>query len=239
MVRVMSVTGIVIERRFCGPPASGNGGYCAGLLAERISGAVEVTLRVPPPLEQTLQLEHDAENARLLSGEQVIAEARGTSLVLDVPPAPSFEAAEACVSRFAGWNRHVFPTCFVCGPQRAAGDGLRIFPGPTADTALVAAPFVPDRSLAGPAGGVQPALVWAALDCPGYFAAASGEEAVLGRMTAQLVRVPAIGERCVVIGWSLGREGRKISAGTALFDDTGTLLGCARQTWVTLQRRPA
>lgn len=232
----MSVSEVAIARRYCGPPVSGNGGYCAGLLAERIDGAVEVTLRLPPPLEQTLQLEHDGESARLLNGEQVIAEARATSLALDVLPAPSFAAAQACVARYAGWSRHVFPTCFVCGPQRAEGDGLRIFPGPSEDAALVAAPFVPDRSLAGPAGSVQPALVWAALDCPGYFAAASGEEAVLGRMTARLVRAPAIGERCVVVGWSLGREGRKSAAGTALFDEAGALLGCARQTWIALQR---
>jgi hypothetical protein len=45
--------------------------------------------------------------------------------------------------------------------------------------------------------------------------------------------VPA-GERFVVIGWSLGREGRKIHAGTALFDAHGTLRGSARQTWIAV-----
>ena len=184
-----------------------------------------------------LQLEHDADGARLLRGEQVIAEARPTSLTLEPPPAPSFAEAEECVAHFAGWKAHVYPTCFVCGTERAEGDGLRIFPGPTADHSEVAAPFVPDRSLAGAGGSVRPALVWAALDCPGYFAAAGGEEAVLGRITAELVRLPAIGERCVVVGWSLGREGRKIFAGTALFDESGALLGSARQTWIALRPR--
>ena len=231
----MPVSEIAIARRFCGPPTTGNGGYCAGVLAEALNAAVEVTLRVPPPLEQPLQLEHDAVSARLLHGDQLIADARVTSFTLDVPPPPSFADAEACVTRFAGWKRHVFPTCFVCGPQRGEGDGLRIFPGPTTDAALVAAPFVPDASLVGSDNRVPPALVWAALDCPGYFAAASGERAVLGRMSAQLDRLPKVGERCVVIGWALGREGRKISAGTALFDETGVVLGRARQTWITLQ----
>ena len=54
-------TDLTVPRRFCGPPGSGNGGYTAGLLAERVQGgtahavshapgcpAVEVTLRQPP-----------------------------------------------------------------------------------------------------------------------------------------------------------------------------------------------
>ena len=39
---------IRIDRRFCGPPDSGNGGYVAGLLARELGGSdVPVTLRLP------------------------------------------------------------------------------------------------------------------------------------------------------------------------------------------------
>ena len=31
--------------------------------------------------------------------------------------------------RYAGADDHPFPGCFVCGPDRAEGDGLRLFPG--------------------------------------------------------------------------------------------------------------
>lgn len=235
-LRPMAETEVVIARRFCGPPNSGNGGYCAGLLAERIAGAAEVTLRSPPPLERPLQLAYEQSSAALRSGEQLIADARATSLELEAPRPPSFAAAQACVARFAGWKTHVFPRCFVCGTERAEGDGLRIFPGATDEGDAVAAPFVPDQSLADPATGrLQLAHAWAALDCPGYFAAAAGEEAVLGRISVQLTRLPAIGEQCVVVGWALGREGRKISAATALYDQAGELLGCARQTWIALR----
>jgi hypothetical protein len=44
---------ITIARRFRGPPNSGNGGYVCGMLARYITGAAEVTLRAPPPLETT------------------------------------------------------------------------------------------------------------------------------------------------------------------------------------------
>ena len=46
---------IRIDRRFRGPPDSGNGGYVAGLLAKALGGSgVEVTLRAPPPLDRDI-----------------------------------------------------------------------------------------------------------------------------------------------------------------------------------------
>ena len=48
------MTSVVIEKRFCGPPNSGNAGYVCGMLARHITGAAEVTLRAPPPLETEL-----------------------------------------------------------------------------------------------------------------------------------------------------------------------------------------
>jgi hypothetical protein len=47
---------ITIDRRFCGPPNSGNGGYVCRLLAAHIDGGAKITLRVPPPLEQRLDI---------------------------------------------------------------------------------------------------------------------------------------------------------------------------------------
>jgi hypothetical protein len=41
---------LVIAPRFCGPPDSGNGGYVCGLIAGRLDGQAEITLRAPPPL---------------------------------------------------------------------------------------------------------------------------------------------------------------------------------------------
>jgi hypothetical protein len=225
---------VIVARRFRGPPASGNGGYCCGLLAQRMAGAVEVTLRAPPPLDRTLGIDCDAGGCALRDGAQLIGQARAAALELDLPEPPSFEQAERCAARFTGFRSHVFPECFTCGPSRAEGDGLRIFTGPSDDGSYVAAPWVPDDSLT-EHGVVAAPIVWAALDCPGYFAAASGLNALLGRMTGQLVRLPRAGERCVVIGWGLGREGRKIQAATALFDEQRRLIGSARQTWIALE----
>ncbi|HEY3498111.1 MAG TPA: hypothetical protein VGK73_25610 [Polyangiaceae bacterium] len=224
---------VVIAGRFCGPPQSGNGGYSSGLVAREFEGAVEVTLRKPPPLDRALALRRDAVLA-LCDGDEIVAEARPATLELTVPDPPSFDDAVVASRTYRGFEQHSFPTCFVCGPGRAAGDGLRIFPGRASDSRLVAAPWVPDASLAAPDGCVAPEFLWASLDCPGYFGAAPEElpRALLGRMTAELTGSVAPGERCVVIGWRLGLEGRKLHAASALFGADGTLRGKARQTWI-------
>ena len=51
-------------------------------------------------------------------------------------------------------------------------------------------------------------------------------------MTARVERVPDVGEELVVASWPLGEDGRKLYAGTALFDTGGELLALARQTWI-------
>jgi hypothetical protein len=224
----------VIAGRFRGPPTSGNGGYSCGVVADRIAGPAEVTLRRPPPLDEPLAIE-ETDTVRLLQGDTLIAEGRAATLTLDVPDAPSFEEARARVARYVGFQSHPFPTCFVCGPERTEGDGLRIFPGSLEAAGLVAAPWIPHAADADDRGHVLRPIVWAALDCPGYFGAAAGKMALLGRMTAEVRPDVPVGERCVVIGWKLGEEDRKIHAGTALLSASGEILGRARQTWIVLK----
>ncbi|MGB5268855.1 MAG: hypothetical protein WBN30_19845, partial [Polyangiales bacterium] len=104
---------------------------------------MEVTLLKPPPLEVVLRIEHDDEGAQLLHDEAEIAKARPAELDLAIPSAPSFEEAVTLSSKFAGFEAHAFPTCFVCGPERDQGDGLCIFPGRASPEAPVAAAWTP------------------------------------------------------------------------------------------------
>ena len=213
---------VLIESRFRGPPGSANGGYTCGLLAALVGEPAEVTLRLPPPLDVAMRFD----DGRLLDGDRVVAEARRVEgLALEVPAPPSLEEAERASERYTGFEDHEFATCFVCGPARDDGDALRIFAGPLGD-GRVAASWTPRES--------RRELVWASLDCPGAFAAGfSGRGALLlGRLTAEVLRVPAVGEVCAVLGWPLGEDGRKRYAGTALFSAGGELLGRARAVWI-------
>ena len=53
------MTSLLVPSAFNGPPTSGNGGWSAGALTALLGGSslgrtVEVTLRLPPPLETEL-----------------------------------------------------------------------------------------------------------------------------------------------------------------------------------------
>jgi hypothetical protein len=217
---------VVIERRYRGPLDSANGGYAAGVVASRLGGPAEVTLRLPPPLERPLELRREGERVLLYDGENLVAEAIPGDPELEAPVPPAPAEAEAAGAGVGSFGPPQFAECFVCG-VRDDGTGLGIHPGPVPGRGgLVATTWV--------ASDVSVPVVWASIDCPGAYAA--GEigrgEPVLGRMTARIERLPAEGERCVVVGWPLGDEGRKLYAGTALYGDDGALLALARQVWI-------
>jgi hypothetical protein len=216
---------ITFSRHYRGPLTSANGGYACGRLAAFVDAEeVEVTLRLPPPLDRPLAVEVDGDQARLLDGDALVAEARPAPVAVEAPAPVSVEdAAESRDRHVRGWSP-AFNECFVCGVR---DDGLQIRVGPVAGREpLHASPIALPESL--------PDIVWAAIDCPGAYAVgAEGRgDIVLGRMTARVNRVPYAGEECVVASWPLGEDGRKLFAGTALFDAGGELLALARQVWI-------
>jgi acyl-coenzyme A thioesterase PaaI-like protein len=231
-----------IERRFRGPPESGNGGYVAGLVAAALGGSsCTVTLKSPPPIDRDLVLKTDERKAVLLDDESIVLTASRETVDIDVPPPPSLAEARDAEPRFIGQSNHIFPGCFVCGPERDSGDGMRIFPGQLHDQLRqVAATWTPEDTFADDEGFVRPEFIWAALDCPGYFAAAADAGmALLGRMSAVLHRKVRVGEPLIITGWPIGSEGRKNRVGTALHDADGNLVAAATATWITLNKAKA
>jgi hypothetical protein len=198
---------------------------------------VEVTLRRPPPLEVPMRLDGDGDGLRLTAADAVVAEAAPGTLTATPPTTVGVEQAGAAAGRYAGFTAHPFPRCFTCGPERAPADGLRLFPGavPGLD-GTTACPWVPDASLAGvDTLTMPPEVVWAALDCPGGWTLdLVGRPAVLGRITAEILRPPLVADRHVVMGRLLRQEGRKAYTATALYDPAGTLLARAEQVWIAV-----
>ncbi len=223
---------MIIEARFNGPPGTGNGGYSAGLVASYVmgGGGTEVTLRRPPPLDTDLavRVDEDGHGVRVFDGADLVAEARASAIGPDeiVPPVSWADAVEASRS-YSGFTAHPFPTCFVCGPDRAVGDGLRIFPG-RLDGTRTAAPFVVPS-------GVSPVIVWAALDCPGGWSVPlEARPYVLGRIAARVDAVPSPGDECVVTGEMVGEDGRKAYVRSTVYGPDGGTLATARATWLAL-----
>jgi hypothetical protein len=236
---------LVIPPRFCGPPGSGNGGYVSGRIAAYLDGPVTVTLRRPPPLATPMAVERgDQGSVRVYDGDALIAEAISApaSPALQVPEPVSMAVARAAAGRARYFTDPFFPDCFVCGMNRGPGEGLRIFPGPVPDRPLWVAPWMPDPSVTGADGMVRPEVVWAALDCPSGIAAgeafglASDTAILLGQMTASMTAPPLVGDQCQVIAWPDERDGRKLTAGSAVLGPGGETLAVARAVWLTVPR---
>lgn len=245
-------TDITIPFQFRGPPNSGNGGYVAGAIAEQLpltpdgpANAIEVTLRAPIPLDTPMHLSCRAESQlQVVLGEQLIAEAQPVQLELDVPEPPAMAAVLAARSESpalqAGLNSLIpggigfHPVCVCCGADVPEGLGLRVFAAPVAGFEGAAAAWRPHPGFADEDGLLAPRLVWTALDCPGQFAWLAGgiRTGLLGRMTARLLRPVPQQADYLVVGWRIGVERRKHFAGTALFDDAGTLYAMSQQTWI-------
>ena len=218
---------MIIDRHFRGPTGSANGGYTCGVLASLLHGPAEVTLRLPPPLERSLEVhwEDGRRRIELRDGDSLVAEAEPAEVDIELSePIPFDEAAVAALPE--GDKESAFPECFVCGWSR--NDGLGIYAGPVPESELVAATWTPHPD------HVAPEFVWAALDCPGAYAVHGGERGmpVLGRLAARIDHLPHAGERCVVLAWPLGEDGRKLYAGTALYGEDGRIIGAARATWI-------
>jgi hypothetical protein len=242
---------IVIEKRFCGPPKSANGGYVCGLLAAHIEGNAEVTLLAPPPLDQRLDIVAGEHGVELRKEETTLAIGRSVGIdVLEIPIVNFCEAQDAIGRSPYDASRHPLPMCFVCGPERVDGDGLRIIPrplprGPDCKIGSFAAPWVPYSNLAGTDGAVAGEFIWAALDCPTAFAGVGArhlgmtgaETILLGRMSARVDRRPYPGDRCIIVAWPTGRDGRKLFASSVLLSSDGELLASAHATWILVDRR--
>lgn len=212
-----------IDRRYCGPADSGNGGVTCGMLAGHLDApVVEVTLRRPPPLETDLRVE----DGSLYDGDLLVASAVASSVDLDTPPVVSLQEAVAAAERYPGRVDHPFPTCFACGIDREPPDALGLRPGPV-DGDVVAAVWTPTEE--------ADFLLWAALDCPGGWSTmVSGRPMVLGRMTLERRGTPELGVPHVAQGWTVSSEGRKSLTGTALYDPDGQVLAVASQVWIAI-----
>ncbi|MGZ3404043.1 MAG: hypothetical protein ACXWKN_13530 [Phenylobacterium sp.] len=231
---------IVIAQQFCGPPTSGNGGYVCGVLAKDMEGPVTAVLRARVPLDVALDLRREDGVMQLTDAEGgLVGQGRpaDASLLPTPPEAPSMRAARAAGQRFPGHEQRMHPICFTCGPERREGDGLRVFPGQIegAPAGHVACIWTPDMVFADAEGLVTTEVIWAALDCPGFFAWVAKEGrhgALLGTMTGEVLRRPRAGHEYIVMAWPLEREGRKETAGVALCTMSGEVLARGHQVWI-------
>jgi hypothetical protein len=233
---------LVIPAFFNGPPASGNGGYTCGRVAELVDAEVAaVSLRSPPPLDTPLEVVREGERVLVRHGDTLVAEGAPSELFVDVPdPVPASEVELAQEAGREDWARgHPFPTCVVCGPARE--DGFGIVPAALRGRdGLFGATWTPGEASDDGGGHVRPELVWAALDCPTSAPVANfgeGPAMVLASLTARVGCPLRVGEPHTILSWALGEDGRKHWSAAALYDSEGILTCASRALWIELRDR--
>ncbi len=226
---------MIIEKRFNGPPHSGNGGYVCGMIAKEIENTVSVTLLKPPPLEVPMILTKEDEHWELRKNRTIIAKAEEGFVSIEPPVIPSMADAVLCESRYSGFEKHIFPECFVCGPNRNEHDGLRLFAGISGTKDYVAGPLRTFDNLYDSNGVMKTEFIWAALDCPGAYAITEISEEkfmLLGRMTVDIKEDIKKEDNLIVMGWYLGSDGKKNVSGTAIIDSDQNIKAVAKSIWI-------
>jgi hypothetical protein len=236
---------IVIDERFQGFSDTALGGYVAGLLAAEFSGPLEISLRGIVRMGRPLGVEQRSPGSVVPSEDgTTLAEGGPAELGVAGPVAGGRRGSGDGVRSVPGVRLPPLPGCFCCGPDRASGDGLRIFPGPVPGRdRLVAAPWIPDSSLAGDDGRVRPEFVWAALDCPQLWSLIVGspqdstERVVTAAMATRIDGAVMPGRPHVVMAWPMDRVGRSLFAGGAVATTHGEVIAVSRQRAVALADR--
>jgi hypothetical protein len=230
---------IEIPRRFNGPDESGNGGYSACLLGRLLDGAATVRLHRPPPLDTPLSIEETPDGLVATDDGVIVMSAASADLWIAPPPPVTSGEAEEAVARFPGWDVHGARSCFVCGPDRQAPDGLRVFPGRIDGDGVVASPWTPHPTLADGIGVIPEEIVWGVLDCPGAWAGRAYDLdgmpyfPALGTMTASVDEPVRAGEPHVVVARYLGTEGRKLLTESWILGPDGAVK--ARAAHITIK----
>lgn len=242
----MKIDNMILSRRFCGPPKTGNGGFTAGILVETVgTNAAEIRLLNPTPVETaiTIESENGQQGAIYNDSKKVLATLKSIASEdfpeYKLPVVPDLGDVIKISAFYPGFTTHPFPTCFVCGPKREVNDGMRIFVGPAPEQIgfenLMAGYWLPDRTVGSQDDFVRDAAIWGALDCPGGFSAVLDEPhlIVLSKIRGKIIERPKIGEDYTVMSWRLHKLTRAFKVMTAIFkSDSKKLFAISEALWL-------
>lgn len=226
----MEETTLDIGGQFRSVTPTGQGGYAAGLLEETVGRRLRVQFRKPIPLDVALTVIDDGDNVDVLDSNRVpVLQAASDTDGLSSPNPVTIQ--EAMAASEASTVPPEFDGCYSCG---TAGWGLR--PGPHGESQFATTWTPPDWTKV---DGETPArYVHTALDCPaGWFVASVPDTrlAVTAWMTVETFGPVIPGSPYAVVAWANGPwDGRKRSAGSAIFDDSGDLLARSESLWVSV-----
>jgi hypothetical protein len=235
---VADATPVVVDSPYCGMPGVGHGGFTAGLAAERLPGQlVEARFLRPPPSATPMRLRAAQQGLELLDGDNVVLQLHPVTLALEVPEPPTMRQAEYAAMANLEISARPSPTCITCGNERAPGDGLRVFVHPIDAREIVAGAWTPHENFGDASGHLAERFIWAALDCPTFWAIDAAYDVDVPLVTARLAvsilqRVP-VDQPLIVMAWPIAeRSNRLWVSGAAIVTPEGRPLAVARATWI-------
>ncbi|MFE7747244.1 PaaI family thioesterase [Nocardia sp. NPDC057455] len=220
-----------------GYPGVAFGGYVAGLLAAA-SGApqVRVDFRRGVSVDTPVVLAADGSGGASLTDQDGAVLAEASAAMLTVTPRPAPPWAEALAATATADVLRKMSHCYGCGAACAPGRGLRLSPWAMSTHDMVVAAWTPDPLLGRPDGFLATENVWAALDCPGGWAAMALRDLRPGAVTAALTAAQfepvRAGDPYLSYGWPISANGRKHTVGVALTRPDGTLCALAEALWI-------
>jgi hypothetical protein len=234
---------VTVEPTYHGFEGAGHGGYTAGLAAQLAGAPVEVTIRRRIPVGEPMEVRRvDGGRIELRGAEGAVLQATPAEPRVEVPAPVALAEAQAAAEGFLGFVWTPSSSCLTCGTERPGGEGLRVFTGPVdGRPGLVAAPWIPHPSFAGPDGILPEEFVWAALDCPGAWALRSDRSepyrrTVTVQMTARVLRPVRAAEPHVVMAWPVPGRRRLLDAACAVIGPGGEVAAVATTVWLPAER---
>ena len=217
-----------------GPSESGNGGYTAGRFASFLNGPHTIRIMKPIPLDTPMEIvETDERVYARAAGEDILMARPTTLLPQEIPAPPVLEDVRAAMADPISFGADGFSSCLVCGRNRDTGDGLRIWCGPLEEG--VAHLWVPHANFCDGDGKVKDEYLWGALDCPGAFSLPdTARNVLLGEITAEIYDRPKVGNPVTIAAWRIAGEGRKHTARTVLYAESGAPLAQSETLWIEL-----
>jgi hypothetical protein len=237
---------LIIGRWFQGPTGQGHGGWAAAKLAERIGEPMTVWFRAPIPLDEEMTIVESVAGWECRHDDRVVMDARPSTLVdLDTAVVSIDEAVQARARFLFGADDHPVPYCFSCGVQP---DGMGVRAGPLSERGAThdgderfATDWTAPAWAVADDGTVDPAVLWAALDCTCAFYVTCHPRirlAVTASISVEIVRPVAPDETLALVGWRGDWEGewdgRKRGAASTAFDADGRTVARARSLWIAL-----
>jgi len=220
-----------VDGRFEGAPGRAQGGYTGGLLHD--GQPRRVWFRSAIPLDIDLDVDADGETVTVTRDGTLVIESHPIAPLSDPLERVSMDQAIAgrAWAEEAGFPDLIAP-CYSCGTREGT---LRTHPGQVADGRIWAAPMTyPEWT--GADGTVEPAHIWAVVDCaPGYPVAFGNPEprfAFTGWISVD-VRAPIEpGRQAIVVAAADPWDGRKRSARSALWTEDGDLIALSESLWI-------